>query len=104
VPIELVNYASLAINAVNVALTLGLVFYTLRINRFFKGGTIGKPTPIFSAAAFFLFLAAVFRAALLWGYFTPDFEPLELGTRTVGFILLFAFAYYYVRAWSNVNK
>jgi len=63
VPIGLVNYASLAINAVNVALTLGLVFYTLRINRIFKGGMIGKNTPIFAAAAFFLFLAAVFRAA-----------------------------------------
>jgi hypothetical protein len=104
VPIRLVNYGSLAINAVNVALTLGLFFYTLRINRIFKGGMMGKTTPLFAAAAFFLFLAAVFRAALLWGYFTADFEPLELGTRTIGFILLLAFAYYYVRAWSNVAK
>jgi hypothetical protein len=100
----LVNYASALINAANIALTLGLLFYALRIRAIFKGGLIGKPIPIFAAAAFFLFLAAVFRAALLWGYFTAEFEPLELGTRTVGFILLFVFAYSYARAWTDTRN
>ena len=52
----------------------------------------------------FLFLAAVFRATLLWGYFPAEFEPLELGTRTVGFILLFVFAYSYARAWTDTRN
>lgn len=101
----MVNYVSAAINLVNIALTFGLLFYTLRIGRIFKGSKlIGKTTPIFTGAAFFLFLAAVFRAALVWGYFTSDLEPLELGTRTIGFILLFVFALSYVRAWTTIGK
>ena len=100
----MVNYASALINAVNIVLTLGLLFYALRLHAIFKGGLIGKPTPIFAGAAFFLFLAAVFRAALLWGYFTAEFEPLELGTRNVGFILLSLFAYSYARAWTDTRN
>lgn len=100
----MVNSASLAINAINVALTLGLVFYTLRISKFFKGGAIGRTTPYFVGAAFFLFMAAVFRAALHWGYFTGEFEPFELTTRTIGFVLLFAFAYKYAQAWLKLGK
>jgi hypothetical protein len=100
----LVNYASAIVNAINIILTLGLLFYALRIRSMFKGGFIGKTTPIFAASAFFLFLAAVFRAALLWGYFLQDFEPLEIGTRTAGFILLLVFAYSYAHQWANPGK
>jgi hypothetical protein len=99
----LVNYASAVVNAINILLTLGLLFYALRIRSMFKGGFIGKTTPIFAASAFFLFLAAVFRAALLWGYFLQDFEPLEIGTRTVGFILLLVFAYSYAHQWATLG-
>ena len=97
------NLASAAINAINIILTLGLLFYALRIRSMFNGGFIGKTTPIFAASAFFLFLAAVFRAALLWGYFPPEFEPLELGTRTLGFLLLFVFAYSYAHQWATMG-
>ncbi len=99
----MVNLASAIVNAINILLTLGLLFYALRIRSMFKGGFIGKTTPIFAASAFFLFLAAVFRAALLWGYFLPEFEPLEIGTRTIGFILLFVFAYSYVHQWATLG-
>ena len=91
----MVNYVLAVVNAVNIALTLALIFYTLRIRRIFKGGPLSKTRQIFTWAAFFLFLAAVFRAGLVWGHFTADLEPLEEGTRTVGFVLLFAFAFSY---------
>ncbi|MGA2240079.1 MAG: hypothetical protein ABSG74_12800 [Candidatus Bathyarchaeia archaeon] len=99
----MVNYASAVMNVINVILTLGLLFYALRIRSMFKGGFIGKTTPIFASSVFFLFLAAVFRAALLWGYFQQDFEPLEIGTRTIGFILLFVFAYSYAHQWATLG-
>jgi purine-cytosine permease-like protein len=100
----LVNYVSVVVNAVNIALTLALTFYTFRMKQIFRGGALTRTRPIFVWAAFFLFLAAVFRAALIWGYFTADFEPLELGTRTVGFILLFAFAFSYFRALASIRN
>jgi hypothetical protein len=99
----LVNLASAVVSAINILLTLGLLFYALRIRSMFKGGFIGKTTPIFAASAFFLFLAAVFRAALLWGYFMQDFEPLEMGAVTIGFILLFVFAYSYAHQWATLG-
>lgn len=99
----MVNLVSAVLNAINILLTLGLLFYALKIRSMFKGGFIGKTTPIFAASAFFLFLAAVFRAALLWGYFPQDFQPLELGTRTIGFILLFVFAYSYAHQWATLG-
>jgi hypothetical protein len=83
---------------------IGLAVLRAPTKRDLQGGLIGKPTPIFAGAALFLFLAAVFRATLLWGYFPAEFEPLELGTRTVGFILLFVFAYSYARAWTDTRN
>jgi hypothetical protein len=100
----LVNYVSVVVNAVNIALTLALTFYTLRIQRLFKGGLLSKTRLIFFWAAFFLFLAAVFRAALVWGRFTADLEPLELGATTVGLILLFAFAFFYARVLASFRN
>lgn len=96
--IVLVNYVSVVVNAVNIALTLALTFYTLRIQRIFKGGLLRKTRRIFFWSAFCFLLASVFRAALVWGRFTADLEPLELGTATVGLILLLAFAFFYARA------
>ena len=101
----MVNLASAVVNAINILLTLGLLFYALRSwGSMFKGAFIGKITPIFVASAFFLFLAGVFKTALLWGYFPQDFEPLEIGTRTIGFVLLFVFAYFYAHQWENLGK
>ena len=101
----LVDYISASINAINILLTLALFVYSLKIREFFKGKSqVGSTTPIFSAAAFFLFLAAVFRAGLIWGNLAPAFQPLELGTRTVGFVLLLCFAYRYARVWATLGK
>ena len=99
------DYVSAAINAVNVLLTLVLFIYSLKIRGFFKGKSeVGSTTPIFAAATFFLLLAAVFRAGLIWGNLAPAFQPLELGARTVGFILLLWFAYRYARIWAMLGK
>ena len=100
----MVNYVSVVVNAVNIALTLALTIYTLRIRRIFKGGMLSKTRRIFFWAAFFFFLAAVFRAALVWGRFTADLEPLELGTTTIGLTLLFAFAFFYARALASFKN
>jgi hypothetical protein len=53
--IVLVNLVSAVVNAINILLTLGLLIYALRIRSMFKGGLIGKTTPIFAASALFLF-------------------------------------------------
>ena len=100
----MVNYVSVFVNAVNIALTLGLTFYTLRIQRIFKGGLLTKTRRLFFCASFFFFLAAVSRAALLWGRFTADLEPLALGAATAGLILLFAFAFSYANTLTGVKN
>ena len=66
-----------------------------------KGGFIGKTTPIFAASAFFLLLAAVSGPPFFLGFLT-EFEPLELGT--VGFLLLFVFAYSYAHQWATMGQ
>jgi len=64
----LVNYESVAIEMVTLALTLGLLVYAIRIHLIFKGSnSIGRTTPLFAAAAFFLLLGSVLRSALLLG-------------------------------------
>jgi hypothetical protein len=98
----LVNLVSVVVNVINILLTLGLLFYALRIHSMVKGGFIGKTTPIFAASGFFLFLAAVFRAALIWGYFVQDFEPLEIGTMTIGFVSLSVFVCCYAHQWATL--
>jgi len=97
----LVNYISVIVNAVNIALTLTLTFYTFRIQRIFKGGVLRKTRLIFFWAAFCFLLGSVFRAALIWGRFTAELEPLELGALTVGLILLLAFAFSYARTLAS---
>ncbi|MGA2784158.1 MAG: hypothetical protein ABSF09_05615 [Candidatus Bathyarchaeia archaeon] len=100
----MVNYESVAIEMVTLALTLGLLVYAIRIHLIFKGSnSIGRTTPLFAAAAFFLLLGSVLRSALLWGYLT-EFEPLQITCRTVGILLLFTFAYSFARIWIKLGK
>ena len=101
----MVDYLSAAFNAINMLLTFGLMIYALKIRSMFKEPSkVGKPVRIFAVAAFFLFLAAVFRAGLLWGSLASAFQPLEIGTRTIGFLLLFMFAYQYAQVWISLRK
>jgi hypothetical protein len=87
----------------NVTITLWLVIYSFKTRSIYKGEMFKKSTSSFTRATVFFFLAAVLRIILVCEIIPESLEPLEIGTRTIAFILLFVFAVNFFKDWSQAR-
>jgi len=94
--------ASDIIVTLNIFIIAGLLFYSVRLRRMFSSWNYAsKGLTLLVAAAVFFLSAACVRWLWDWDFLPSDLGALELGLRTVAFVLLFAFAVRYVRAWQK---
>jgi len=94
--------ASDIITTLNIFIILGFLVYSIRLRRMFSNWNYASRglTLLVLAAIFFLGAACV-RWLWDWGFIPSYLGGLEVGLRTVAFVLLFAFAVRYVRAWKK---
>lgn len=88
---------AVGVNAFNVAVTIGLLLYSVKVYGLFKGGTIGGSIRILIGSAFFTALAVIVRSAIEWQLLGRNFGSVELILRSFGFVLLFVFVFYLFR-------
>jgi drug/metabolite transporter (DMT)-like permease len=99
----LIHLLSAIVAGLNVAITFGLVLYSLKTRSIYKGDMFKRSVSFFTRSAVFFFLAAVLRISLVLEIIPNRLEPLEIGTRSVAFLLLFAFAVNFFRDWSRAR-
>jgi hypothetical protein len=86
----------------NIFILLGLLIYSVRLRRMFSSWNYAsKGLSLLVGSAVFLLLAACIRWGLEWEFIPSYLDSLEVGLRSVAFVLLFAFAVRYVRAWKK---
>jgi cell division protein FtsW (lipid II flippase) len=100
----LINILSVIVAGVNVAITLGLVLYSFKTRSIYKGEMFKKSTSSFTRSTIFFFIAAVLRFSIIYEIVPDRLEPLEIGTRTIAFLLLFVFAVNFFKDWSRARE
>jgi hypothetical protein len=91
-------------NAVNILLCIGMLFYSVKWVRLFRGGKMQNGlTALVASVAFFL-LAAISRAALIWNPFPAELQYVDTFIRSIAFLLLFAALLLIVRHWESLGK
>jgi len=86
----------------NVFILLGLIVYSIRLRRMFSSWNYAsKGLNMLVGAATFLLLAACVRWGLEFELMPSYLDSLEVGLRSLAFVLLFAFVVRYVRAWQK---
>ena len=83
-----------ALNAVNIVITIAFLAYCVRVYGLFRGGTIGRSIRILIGSACFTALSVLVRAGLIWKPLPAHFATIELVLRSLGYVLLFIFAWY----------
>jgi hypothetical protein len=99
----LVNLASAILAGFNLAVTLGLVAYSLKTRKAYRGNMFSGSMSIFVLSTLFFFLAALLRVGLTCGIMTNELEPLEIGVRSLAFLSLLAFAFKYFEEWTRFH-
>jgi hypothetical protein len=97
----LINLASAILAGFNLAITSGLVAYSLRTRKTYRGNMFSGSMSIFVLSTLFFFFAALLRVGLTWGIMVDELEPLEIGARSIAFLSLLAFAFKYFREWTR---
>jgi len=95
---------SVVMNAVNVVLCSGMLVYSVKWLRLFSGGKMQRALEALTLSVVFFLLAAIARAALVWGVFTSDLTFVDITVRTFAFLFLFAAIVSVVQLWSNIGK
>jgi hypothetical protein len=99
----LVNVFSALVAGFNVAITFGLVVYSLRTKGVYKGEKFRRSMSGFTRSAMFFLFAAMLRVSLIWDIMPDYLEPLEIGVRSVAFLLLFKFSMEHFRDWKKFH-
>ncbi len=97
----MVNLASAILAGFNLAVTLGLVAYSLKTRTTYRGNMFSGSMSIFVLSTLFFFFAALLRVGLTWDIMTDDLEPFEIGVRSLAFLSLLAFAFKYFKEWTR---
>jgi len=97
----LVNLPSAILAGLNLAVTFGLVAYSLKTRTTYKGNMFSQSMSIFALSTLFFFLAALLRVGLSFEIMTHELEPLEIGIRSLAFLSLLAFAFKYFKEWTR---
>jgi hypothetical protein len=100
----LINWVSVGAVCFNVAITLCLILYAVRLRKIFKGGSIGRSTPYLIGSAAFFFLSAIARSTTVFEILSPSFDPVSIMLRSVAFLLLFAFLIQFVKDWKSLGN
>jgi hypothetical protein len=86
----------------NLLITVGLIFFGLRMLILFKTKSeLTRGLQLFLSAACFFFGSAWVRWNLVLGYLSASFASIELGIRSLGFVLLFASTVHIARSWKR---
>lgn len=91
-------------NAVNILLCIGMLFYSVKWLRLFRGGKMQNGLYALVASVTFFLIAAISRAALLWNLLPAELQGIDTSIRTIAFVLLFAALLLIVRHWESLGK
>ena len=100
----MVNFPTALFNAVNILLCLGMLVYSVKWYRLFRGGIMQKALGFLVISVLFFLFAAIARAALIWTIFSPDLDYVDITIRTVAFVFLFLGLVQAVHSWLNLGK
>jgi len=100
----MVDVLAAALNGLNILLCLGTVLYMVRWLRIFRRGMMEKGLQALLASVVFFLLAAIARAALIWGIFVVQLTFVDIAIRTVAFVFLFIAIMRIVSQWSDIGR
>jgi glucose dehydrogenase len=100
----MVNFPTALFNAVNILLCLGMLVYSVKWYRYFRGGRVQSGASCFVIAVLFFLFAAIARAALIWTVFSADLDYVDISIRTVAFVFLFLALMRTVEGWTSFGK
>jgi len=100
----MVNFPTAFFNAVNILLCLGMLVYSVKWYRLFRGGIMQKALSFLVISILFFLFSAIARAALIWTIFSADLDYVDISIRTVAFGFLFLALMRTVQAWTNLGK
>jgi hypothetical protein len=97
----MISVLAATINAINIILCAGLVFYTTKALQIFRGGMMQRALEILVASVVLFLLAALARGALIWGILPPELDFVGAGIQTIAFVCLFVSFAMVVRVWTK---
>jgi len=100
----MVSVLAASVNALNIVLCAGTAIYAAKWLRIFREGMMEKGLQALLASVIFFLLAAIARAALIWGAIPPELDYVDITIRMVAFIFLFYSVVIIVNQWSNYGK
>ncbi len=92
------------VNAVNILLCIGMVVYSFKWLRIFRGAIMHRGLEVLVVSVSFFLIAAIARAALVWEIFPLELEYVDISIRSIAFVFLFSAIVLIVRDWSDLGK
>jgi hypothetical protein len=99
-----VNTLAAVFNVVNILLCIGMVVYSVKWLRLFRGGKFQRAIEALVASVCFFLTAAIARAALIWNIFPTELQYVDIFIRFFAFLFLFSAIALIVRQWTNLGK
>lgn len=100
----MLNVPSAIINAINILLCFGMVVYSVKWYKIFRGGRTQNGLVLMITSVSFFLLAAIASGTRIWGIVPAELDYLELTVRMVAFLALFASLVMIVRTWSTLGN
>jgi hypothetical protein len=100
----MISILAAVVNAANILLCIGMVVYSIKWLRLFRGGIMHRGLEVLVVSVSFFLIAAIARAALVWDIFPAELEYVDISVRSIAFVFLFSAIVLIVHTWSSLGN